>query len=303
MRVVRWLLAVVAVVAVAAMGTLTLAPGAVVSATQWQAARSAGLSDRSIEIDGRAVHYFEGGTGPTMVFLHGMGDDRHSFVATAGAFTDTHRVILPDLRGHGDNAYDATLDHAIPGQRAHVAALVDALGLERFVLVGNSMGGHVSASYALARPETLEGLVLVNAPGLVVDDTVVYGGFGAPLAGPEDLDALMARVLYEPPSVPGPIKRHMVEATNARVDDVDAMARAVREGPEHDLSDRIGTLSVPTLVLWGEADVVVPFAVGEAYAARIPEAELVVLPEAGHSPQLEAADRVAAEIETWMAGL
>ncbi|SFJ89473.1 alpha/beta fold hydrolase [Jannaschia pohangensis] len=299
-RVLIWLGSIVALIVAAALGLLFLAPATVVSLTQWQAARAAGLESKTVDVNGYEVHYFEGGQGPILVMLHGMADDRHSFVGTAGALTDSYHVILPDLRGHGDNAPDPGLDYSIVGQRDFVRGFSRVLDLDHFFLAGNSMGGHVSAAFTLEYPEMVDRLILVNAAGLVVDDTVVYGGFGDTIETEEQFDALMARVMYNPPSVPGPIKRHLIATTNARVDFINGLAAAVREGPQYDLLDQIAAIQVPTLVLWGEEDVVVPMAVANAYAERIPSAELVLLPEAGHSPQLEAPDRVAKAIRDFL---
>ena len=85
------------------------------------------------------------------------------------------------------------------------------------------------------------------------------------------------------------------------MDFINGLANSVRNGADYDLTDRIAQIAAPTLILWGKEDVVVPFAVAEAYAAPIPNAELVVLPEAGHSPQMEATDQVAAAIDAFLA--
>ena len=300
-RLLIWLGGAIALLAIVAVGFLFFAPGTVVSLTQSQAARTAGLTAQTVTIDGYEVNYFEGGDGSTLLLVHGMADDRHSFVGTAGELSRDYRVILPDLQGHGDNAVDPALDYSIVGQREFLKRFADTLGLETFYLAGNSMGGHVSAAFTLEYPDMVECLILVNAAGLVVDDTVVYGGFGERIETEAQFDALMARVLYNPPLVPGPIKRHLIEQTNARVDFINGLADAVRNGPQHDLLDQISGIEAPTLVLWGEEDVVVPMAVAEAYAERIPHAELVLLPEAGHSPQMEAPIRVANAIGEFLA--
>ncbi len=299
-RVILWMGGAVTTLALVALAIFFFAPGTIVSLTQWQAARSAGLTSKSVNVDGYEAHYFEGGSGPVLVMLHGMGDDRHSFVATAGQLTDRYRVILPDMMGHGDNAADPSRDYTIAGQKDYIASFLEALDLGEIYLAGNSMGGHVSAAYALDHQDTVRQLILVNAPGLVVDDTVVYGGFGAPLAGEADFDALMSRVLHNPPSVPGPVKQHLIDQTNARMEFINAMASDIRGGRDHDLGERIAELRVPTMILWGEEDQVVPFAVAEAYAERIPQSELVLLPEAGHSPQMEAPERVAVAIQAFL---
>ncbi len=299
-RVILWMGGAVTTLALLALAIFFFAPGTIVSLTQWQAARSAGLTSKSVNVDAYEAHYFEGGSGPVLVMLHGMGDDRHSFVATAAQLTDRYRVILPDMMGHGDNAADPSRDYTIAGQKDYIASFLEALDLGEIYLAGNSMGGHVSAAYALDHQDTVRQLILVNAPGLVVDDTVVYGGFGAPLAGEADFDALMSRVLHNPPSVPGPVKQHLIDQTNARMEFINAMASDIRGGRDHDLGERIAELRVPTMILWGEEDQVVPFAVAEAYAERIPQSELVLLPEAGHSPQMEAPERVAVAVQAFL---
>ena len=299
-RLLTWGIGLIAVVVLAGVGTLYLAPGFVVSTTQSMAARSAGLTAKTVMVDGYETHYFEGGAGPTLVMLHGMADDRHSFVGAAAELTDSYHVILPDLMGHGSNVADPARDYSIAGHKAFISAFFDTIGLETFILVGNSMGGHTSATYTLDNPEKVDRLILVNAPGLVVDDTVVYGGFGAPIETAEEFDAIMARVLHNPPSVPGPVKQYLIETTNARIDFINGLAESVKAGDDFDLSPKINNLAVPTLVLWGEEDVVVPFAVAEAYAERIPDAQLVLLQEAGHSPQMEAPVRVADAIRMFL---
>nr|WP_285895568.1 alpha/beta fold hydrolase [Epibacterium ulvae] len=106
--------------------------------------------------------------------------------------------------------------------------------------------------------------------------------------------------MYNPSSIPGPVKRHLIATTNARADFINKLAVSVREGANHDPSDRITTLSVPVMVLWAQEDAVVPFAVALDYADRILDVELVLLPGAGHSPQMEAPVRVADAIRTFL---
>ena len=285
---------------VAGVATLYLAPGAVVTATQSFAARSAGLEPGVTMVDGYEVHHLDGGEGPPLLLLHGMADEKNSFAAAAAELTGSHRVILPDLLGHGENARDTSRDLSIAGQVALVDGLVEALGIERFALGGNSMGGHVAAAYALARPGKVTELVLVNAPGLQLDDNVVYGGFAERMAGREDFYAVMDRVVHTRPSLPGPIVDLQIEKANADFDFINAAAAAVREGADFDLKDRIGRIEVPTLILWGESDQVVRFNVAEAYRDRIPGARLVVLEEAGHSPQLEKPAEVGRAIASFL---
>ena len=276
-------------------------PASVIELTRRAGAARAGLEARELEVDGYAVHYLEGGEGEPLVLLHGMADEKNSFVAAAAELTGAHRVLLPDLGGHGENARDPSRDYGIAGQAALVDGFVDALGLESFALGGNSMGGHVSAAYALARPERVTHLVLVNAPGLVLDGHVVYAGLGDEIESREDFFAIMDRVVHERPPMPGPLVDHLIERANADREFLNAAARAVREGEGHDLRDRAGDIAVPTLILWGERDEVVPFAVAEDWDRLVPDSRLVVLPDAGHSPQLERGAEIGRLIGAFLA--
>jgi abhydrolase domain-containing protein 6 len=276
-------------------------PGTLVSATQKFAASSAGLQKKTVNIDGYTLHYYEGGQGSPLVLLHGMGDEKNSFVKSAAALTDKHRVILPDLQGHGENAPDSTRDYSIHGHVLFLQQFFKQIGLAQFHLGGNSMGGHVSAAYALAYPTQVKKLILINAAGLQLDEHVVYAGFPQALATEKDFHAVMDRVFYKRPSLPGPLLQHMMAQINQSRPLLNAMATQVKAGKDFDLKDRIAQIKAPTLIVWGSADQVVRHNVAQAYDERIAQSDLVQIKEAGHSPQLEKPAEVAAAIRQFLA--
>ena len=298
-RILLSLVLLLAVLGLGAWATLTFAPGRVVALTEWMQARGAGMEAKVIETATGPVHYYEGGEGPVIVMLHGMADAKASFLGAAAELTGTHRVILPDMANHGENPRGDAADGTITAQVAHVDALADALGLESFDLAGNSMGGHTAAAYAILHPGRVRALILVNAAGLAVEGHEVYAGL-APIETEEQFDAVMARVLVNPPSVPGPVKRHLMDTANADLPLVNAMAEAIRDDPLYDLSDRLDAIAAPTLVLWGQEDAVVPLEVGQRYAEGIEGAIYEPLPGAGHSPQLEQAETVGRAIAAFL---
>lgn len=281
------LIGLVVIIAMAGLAILNLAPGIVVSTMQSFVASSAGLEKKTIEIDGYTIHYYEGGEGEPLVLLHGMADEKNSFASSAGELTGKYRVILPDLNGHGENIPDPSRDYSIAGHVQFLEKFFDKIDLTNFVLGGNSMGGHVSAAYTLKHSEQVTKLILVNAPGLKLDDHVVYGGFGAKIKTREDFFTMMERVVHTPPSLPGPIVDHLIADTNKNFEFINGLAIAVKAGDDFDLKDRVADIKVPTLILWGKKDVVVPFNVANGYKSRIRNSELVIIPEAGHSPQIE----------------
>ncbi|MFB6724963.1 alpha/beta fold hydrolase [Kribbella sp. NPDC056345] len=255
---------------------------------------------RQATVAGYTFHYYEGGSGDPLVLLHGLADDKNSFLASAAKLTSKFRVILPDLAGHGDNEQAADRDYSVRGHVEALHGLFGELGLDRFHLGGNSMGGHTSAAYALRYPEQIASLILVNAPGAGKDTRPIYAGFGARMKTVEDFGAVLDRVYYQKPKLPGFIVQHMLNEMDKRFDHVNAMTQAVRDGEDLDLADRIAAITQRTLVLWGKHDIVVPFDVAEAYTKKIPNAHLRRLDNAAHSPQLEIPGPVANEIETFL---
>lgn len=292
--------AFIVLVVAAGYTALNLVPGFVVSTSQSIVALSAGLDRKSVDIDGYIVNYYEGGAGEAVVLLHGMADDKNSFAATSGELTEKYRVILPDLNGHGENARDPSRDYSIAGHVALLEKFVTKIGLEKFALGGNSMGGHISAAYTLENPGQITKLILVNAPGLKFDDHVVYGGFGDKMETRKDFFKMMERVVHTSPSIPGPIVDHMIAEINENFDFINGLAVAVKAGKDFDLKDRIAQIMVPTLILWGENDQVVKFNVAEAYDQLLSNSKLRIIKEAGHSPQLEKPLLIGQEISIFL---
>lgn len=299
----KWLVifvSLVIVLIVAAIVALYAFPGKVYSTIQSATASSAGLEKKSVEVNGYTVNYYEGGTGDSIVLLHGMADEKNSFAAAAGELTEQYHVILPDLQGHGENARDTGRDYSIRGHVEFIDKFLNQLSVNKFALGGNSMGGHVSLAYTLAYPEKVSSLVLVNAPGLKLDSHVVYGGFGEKMESREDFFAVMDRVVATRAYVPGPIVDFMIEQTNSQFDFINGLAGAVKTGQDFDLKEQIHSIEQPTLIIWGEADVVVKFNVAEAQNELIANSELIVIPNAGHSPQLEKAAEIGQLIEKFL---
>lgn len=112
------------------------------------------------------LHVDDGGTGGMpVVFVHGYGGDSEQWSAQLAHLRTTRRAVALDLRAHGKSAAPATNDYAVESLAADISAVVDSLGLTRFVLVGHSMGGSASIAYAAAHPDRVAGLVTVGTPG------------------------------------------------------------------------------------------------------------------------------------------
>ncbi|AWV97450.1 alpha/beta fold hydrolase [Arcticibacterium luteifluviistationis] len=274
-------------------------PKVLVEQTNASYARAANLETKSIVVNGYTVHYYENEASdkPALVLLHGMGDDKSSFLQTAKFLSEDYHLILPDLAGHGENERKQGLDYSINGQATFLKSFLEKMGVMHFNLIGNSMGGHTAAAYAVKYPNDINKLILLNAAGIKLDEHVVYGGFGKKIENKEELNAVLKRVFYKVPELPGPIANYMIEQINSSKDFVDGtLIPAIKNGTYFNLKDDVQRINALTLILWGKHDGVVNFNVAEYYRDSIPNAHLEVIEKASHSPQLEVPETVAKEV-------
>jgi pimeloyl-ACP methyl ester carboxylesterase len=232
------------------------------------------------------VAYAELGSGPTILLLHATLHDRHDFDPIAEMLARRYRTIAVDWPGHGDSdAIPAVIEPGAPLFADVLEDVVDGLDVSRAVLIGNSVGGFAAARLAINRPESVAGLVLVNAGGFV----------------PWNLVSRTACRLMGTPAVfrraaPLFVRGYMKAKTDS---DRQIVGRAVAaaktdEGtrigaglfrsfaaPGHDLRSRAAELHAPTLIVWGKKDIVIPLSAGRATRDSIRGSHLEIL-DTGH---------------------
>ncbi len=265
--------------------------------------------------DGTRIHYRDEGPRDaplTVLLLHGTASSLHTWEGWVARLKDRYRVVTMDLPGHGLTGRSAENRYDRAGMAPAIAAVVDHLGLDRFVIGGNSMGGEMAMAYALAHPARVQGLILVDSAGLAFRPEHTPIGFR--LATIAWLRPLLVRIT--PRSL---IARSIAAAyaDPARITPelVDRSWRLLRmEGSREALMKRLAALGQepplpveridkPALVLWGREDRLIPLSVGEELARRLPQAKLVVLDGLGHMPQEEAPARSLAPVQTFLAQL
>jgi pimeloyl-ACP methyl ester carboxylesterase len=257
-----------------------------------------------IEIRGQLVHYRDQGPAddPTpLVLIHGTSASLHTWEGWVSALKKQRRVISFDLPGFGltgpfSGQYPAGDYHAAAYAR-FVIDLLDALKLQQVVLAGNSLGGEIAWRVAALAPQRVQRLILVDAGGY--DIAPVSTPIGLMIAQVPLLSRLMEHILPRPVIV---ASLREVYGDPNRVGEalVDRYFElALRDGNRHALglrlqqaergadSAQIATLRLPTLILWGRRDRLIPLAAGERFAAQIPGSRLVVFDTLGHVPQEE----------------
>jgi len=249
------------------------------------------------------------------VLVHGFAASLHAWQPWVERLSSDYRVITLDLAGHGLTRTPAGYQISTEGQVAIVSGLMRGLQVQRFVLGGNSMGGAVAWNYALAHPDQLQGLVLVNAAGWPVEDKREGSPLAFKLLGNAAGRALLKSIDLAPLAERGLKTAYADETlvTDALVDRYVelAMAPGRRElilmgqsEPRAPFSRAVfARISAPTLVITGEADKVIPASASRGLASAIPGAKLIIYPGVGHVPMEQIPDRSAEDLKAFLKNL
>jgi pyruvate dehydrogenase E2 component (dihydrolipoyllysine-residue acetyltransferase) len=266
------------------------------AAAEAKAVPSAAAEEIDIDVDGILTHYLVAGpvNAPHLVFVHGLGGSFTTWALNLPAFADRFRICALDLAGAGSSAKPDT-DYSVPALARFLARFLDALGpdWQRVSLVGHSLGGAVALAFAGSYPQRTEQVILVDSAGLgpEIDRTAIDLMRSAPTR--ENLRAELAYFFAQP----GMVQQALVDQLyqqRMQPGAYDALvataAAAFSEGQQQvDLRDTLAELDVPVLVVWGEADAVLPVAHAQV-ANRASRSRLEVFVDSGHCPHIERAD-------------
>ena len=258
---------------------------------------------KRVDVDGLAIAYERAGAGPPLVLLHGGFSDHRTWRRQLESLSHEWTVVAWDAPGCGASS-DPPANFALGDFADCVAGLVDAVGLERPHLGGLSFGAGLALKVYERHPQLSRSLVLAGA----------YAGWGGSLP-PEEVEARLARAVadaekppeqwvesYLPTFFAGDVSQEALDETVAMMLDTRpaGMLPMLRAFAEADLRPMLSRVSVPTLLLYGDADVRSPLAVAEELHAEIPTSRLVVLPGVGHASHVEAPSTFDAEVRRFL---
>ena len=258
---------------------------------------------KKVLLNGIEIAVREQGSGnPALVLLHYWGGSSRTWQAVMDRLAHANRCIAYDHRGWGESGDDSRTKHSLDLLASDCLALVQALGLERYVLVGHSMGGKVVQLLASAQPAGLAGVVLV-APAPPNPQILAPEAHEVQKHAYDNAETVAGAVAFlSKRPLPEALRKQVVE------DSLQGSPAAKYGWPNEvqleDIAAAVETIRVPTLVLAGEKDRERPLAAQRAeVVSRIAGAELVVIPEAGHLLPLEAPEEVAAAVRTFLGRL
>lgn len=244
--------------------------------------------DKTIAVFGQSIHYFDMGSGPVVVLLHGLGSRKEDWLPVLEPMAEKYRLLVPDQIGFGKSD-KPLLDYSVQTYVDFLSEFLRQLKVEKASLVGESLGGWIAALYVAelgggAHLIPVEKLVLVDAAGLKQEQPI-------PDLNPSSLAAMrgvMEAVFYDTSWVNEEALRKIFTDKLAVKDSY--TVRSFLGNPTRDkerLDDKLASIKAPTLVVWGKQDKLLPITSGERYAAGITGAKMVSFDKCGHVPPIE----------------
>jgi esterase len=260
------------------------------------------MQSHVVELNGLRIHYVDWGTAsaPPVVCVHGYTSSAQAFNAPARHFQDRLRLIAPDVRGHGESAWSPEGAYEYRDQVGDLAALVDALGLARFTLIGTSMGGIIAMAYAGEHPDRLQRLVINDiGPDAETGSQRITETVGS---RPEEFATLDEAMAYRRQVSPITAARSEADQRELalgvlrqradgrwiwKMDPAYIRQRVERGAPRRPaLWPVLQRLPCPTLVIWGTDSDVLSEAQARRMVDTLPKGQLVAVPGVGHAPTL-----------------
>jgi triacylglycerol lipase len=261
-------------------------------------------TDKTIAVFGQTIHYFDLGSGPVVVLVHGLGSRKEDWLPVLEPLAQKYRLLVPDQIGFG-RSDKPLLDYTVQTYVDFLNEFLRQLKVEKTSLVGESLGGWIAALYAAELGDgghltPIEKLVLVDAAGLKQDAPI-------PNLNPSSLAAMrgvMEAVFYDTSWLNDDELRRIFTDKLSVHDSF--TVRSFLGNPiiaNERLDDRLGKIKTPTLVVWGKQDKLIPIAMGERYAAGIAGAKLVSFDKCGHVPPIEKTEEFLAAVTAFLGGV
>ncbi len=250
----------------------------------------AGLRSATAQTGFGPQHYWTGGQGPTLVLLHGAGDQAGTWSDVAAALAPRYRLVIPDLAGHGESAPaegPISVGQALRG----LEAILSQGPQDPVILVGNSLGAWLSLLYAREHPDRVARVVLVNGGALKGDRS----DLSLTPKTREEAAALMTQ-LRDPKSgaVPGYVLDDVVR--EAQTGPLARLAQTAADMESFVLDGKLHEIAAPVNLLWGESDKLFPLAYAERMMGQLRASRLTTIPACGHVPHVECPTRFKASL-------
>lgn len=285
----------------ATAGTLYAFPATLLATAQFVESSRAGLDERSLQVNSLDIRYYEGGPdkAQTVLLVHGFGADKSNWLRFARFLTDRYHVIAVDLPGFGDSSRPQNISYDVGTQAERLADFMGELGIGRFHVVGNSMGGHIAALLAARNPnEVLSAGLFDNAGVMAPRQSELFqrllNGKDNPLVlrSVDEFPALLDFVFVQKPPMPSRLLDYLAERSLERSAFNSMVFQQLRER-YIPLEPELPKITAPTLLLWGDRDRVLDVTSIDVMKPLLKRPSVAILRDCGHAPMIERPEETA----------
>jgi pimeloyl-ACP methyl ester carboxylesterase len=257
----------------------------------------AGLNEKSTQVDKYIIVYLEGGRGESVLLLHGFGADKDTWNLFSPYLTKKYHVIAPDLPGFGGSSKIWSDQYDIAAQVRRLHEFVKKIGLKKFHLAGNSMGGLIAGLYAAMYPDEILTLGLFDPAGVIDREPsqlsleLEKGNNLLIVESISDYDKLLDFTFVKPPFIPDPLKSYFAEMA---VQSKDFNKKIFIEAtPGNQLETVMREILAKTLILWGDTDRVLSVSSAQVLRKGIENSKVIIMKDCGHLPMIERPEETA----------
>jgi len=259
--------------------------------------RSADLVKKEVLVDDHRIVYLEGGTGETIVLLHGFGGYKDQWTAFAKYLKGYH-VVIPDISGFGESSQVPTDNYSVESQVGRIDRFVEVLKLDKFHMAGNSLGGAYAATYGARHPGKVLTLALLDTAGVPSPSKSEFvlqleTGNNLLLAGnTEDVEKLLALIYAKTPPIPPAFKKILVADWIAHTE----FNRKIWNDTnpfQFSLAPVLPQIQAPVLILWGEQDKMLDVGSVVFLEKNLKNSRTVIMKDTGHCPMIEKPEETA----------
>lgn len=242
-----------------------------------------------------------------ILMLHGYSGDKELWLRVARHFVSHHRVVVPDLPGHGETGFKAGAGYDIPSQARRVLELLDACGLDKVHVIGNSMGGYLAAWLAATSPERVVSLALLAPAGVTPPqpsdmDRQLAAGHNPSLAhSRQEFVSFYAMTMASPPWVPRVVLAALAERHVQRRGELAEIFVNFNASPS--MESRLADIRAPSLLLWGRQDRVTDISCVAVWRQGIAGLQVETWDGLGHLPMVEKPKETAALYQAFLKSL
>jgi 2-hydroxy-6-oxonona-2,4-dienedioate hydrolase len=223
--------------------------------------------------------FIEEGSGEPLLLLHGLFGALSNFADLVEHFKGKYKVIVPLLPLFELDIFHTT----VGGLQKHVHKFIELRGYQNIHLLGNSLGGHVALVHILKHPERIKSLILTGSSGLFEN------GMGDTYPKRGDYEYIKKKTqvtFYDPNTATKELVDEVFEITNNRIKVIKIISLA-KSAIRNNMGEEISQIKQPTLLIWGNNDIITPPFVGEEFKKLIPKSELFFIDQCGHAPMME----------------